>query len=514
MAFNQNSTNQGGFRPSMFRPKPSTVLAEKEIEYQQQMTNPNAQQPGQHQSNRQRKKNKNKQKDEARESIASYESKKQNDPNFKDLKLSTFATEWIEIVRKNISGDLTDFEKDLSSKIIRALVFKEDVQMLDSTIKEELASATQGGILLSTALRLLKTASSTQKMKDFSMTRLTEEIPNMEIPNFLNVVLSNIGKFSDDTYGNFRINSPVTTAKNRILKAMSATSQHLNDAFVAQKGKKQQLDQILKEPGAFYIYQDSDALDALKSYSRMYYEDSLRHINLVVKDAQQRPVYYFSLPFINFEKVTKGDQIAYLTKVANLTEVERLSVDNADALPDKLRTVKGLRDACASCVLFQNLNESFLDDVSISLKDYDASFDQNSLEFIRNAKISDILAYLEFIYIGDVLTVKDIIKNARTVYNFYIDRSLPYIKKNFKTSALSNSEFGTRAQLIEKKMQEYDTDRVEFSAISKFKENDLNVLGGLFGYIRNIRFKRAISQTLSASSDTILSSMVKNDLKY
>jgi ribosomal protein S18 len=514
MAFNQTQQTAGGFRPSMYRPKPSTVIAEKQNEYQQNMTNS---QPGQQpfQSNRSRKKNKNKQKDEARESIASYESKKQNDPNFKDLKLSTFATEWIEIVRKNITGDLTDFETDLSAKIIRALVFKEDVQMLDSSIKKELADSAHGGILLATALRLLKTSSSTQKMKDFSMTRLTEEIPNMEIPNFLNVVLSNVGKFSDDTFGNFRINSPVTTAKNRILKAMSTTKDHLSDSFVTQRDKKTELiNNILTQPNRLYIYQDSDALDMLKSYSKMYYEDSLRHINLVVKNQQQQPLYYFSLPFIDFERVSKADQIAYLKKVAQITEIQNISVDNAASLPTKLQTVKGLRDACAACVVFQNLNESFLDDVTIALKDYDSRFDDTAIAFISDTEIKTILDYLEFIYIGDILTVKDIIKNARIVYNFYIDRSLPYIKKNFKVSTLSNSEFGTRAQLIEKKNQEYDTDRVEFSAISKFKENDLNVLGGLFGFVRNIKFKRAISQTLSASSDTILSSMVKNDLKY
>jgi len=446
-----------------------------------------------------------KQKTEAREAIRNYEEKKK-DPSHKDITLQEFFTEWIETERKNMSGTLNDFEKDAIKKYLDFLLNSVDVKRITKQDKREVQDSTEAGLTLAVALRLLRTSSQTQKQMDNEFYRLTEEIEKMEVPSFYNTILSNIGKFSDETFGNFRIEYPLTRAKQKTLESILKIEAHVSDDLAFDRDKsREQFDQwitsIKHVDNNLFIFNEKDTTQYLKYHGRKEFD---KYRDKSYKIISNNKEIYLSFPQVKFPKITKQYVGTYLKMIEFM---------DSDISPE----VKKDRDGIIACLLFQLSNLDFVENPDYTIKEWMPYFKSSEFDFFNEIKIRDLYAYTNLTYTGDYLDNTALKHNAKVVYNYYMQTSYPWLKRNFNMTELTNSNFGSLAQLIEVKDDDpryWAANRRDFSAITKFKDKNLNVFGAVFNFLGKLEYKRKISSTLNSTTDNIISSFVQKDIKF
>jgi len=446
-----------------------------------------------------------KQKMEAREAIRNYEEKKK-DPSHKDITLQEFFTEWIETERKNMSGTLNDFEKDAIKKYLDFLTNSVDVKRMPKDDKKTIKNSTSAGLTLAVALRLLRTSSQTQKQMDNEFYRLTEEIEKMEVPSFYNTILSNIGKFSDETFGNFRIEYPLTRAKQKTLEAILLIEEHVRDELAFDRDKtRQQFDEwignIRTVDNNHFIFNEKDTTQYLKYHGRKEFE---KYRDKSYKITSNGKEIYLSFPQVKFPKITKQYVGNYLKMIEFMDS-------------DISTEVKKDRDGIIACLLFQLSNLEFVENPDYTIKEWMPYFANSEFDFFNDVKIRQLYDYTGLTYTGDYLDNTALKHNAKVVFNYYMQTAYPWLKRNFNMTELTNSNFGSLAQLIEVKDEDpryWAANRRDFSAITKFKDKNLNVFGAVFNFLSNLEYKRKISSTLNSTTDNIIASFVQKDIKY
>jgi len=253
-----------------------------------------------------------------------------------------------------------------------------------------------------------------------------------------------------------------------------------------------------------FIFQDADSVAYLKFKGKQVMNNTLKERFVIKLGTNEKLL--VSFPFFDIDSEFGVKTAAeYILLIAKFTDT---------IAGEQNQGIQMKRDTLIACILFQLANESFLEDVDLAVKTVFDYLGDDHYKFFNTIKIRELLQFAGLIYMGDYLNTRRIISNARVIYEHYLTKAYPYIKRNFKVNQLTNYEFGTAAQFIEKDFTKGKGDRIEFHAISKFKDKALNVFGGVLGFYKKLSFKREIVGNLAVSEDAILNSFVSKDIKY
>jgi len=457
-------------------------------------------------------KSKTPQKDEALEAIQNYKAKL--NAGYKDIKVSEFFTEWFEDERKNLNGDLSnDFENEIIKRYVTMLEGTEIFNKVTLENKQKrVTSSVSAGFTFALALRLLKTASKSQKTNQIELNKLIDHMEGFEVPSFYNVALSNVGKFSDPVYGNFRIQSPLLRSQQRMLKAMLHLSDYQTD-FICEENYTEgeefligDLMTKIREKGWHKcIFNDHDSVKFLKYVSKNvfdYYLDCKFRFNI---GTQENPkLWNFTFPKYDLKGITREKALEYLKEIDSMDSEDVTDV-NGNV------TMKNVRDYIAACIIFSIMDKRLMSD-KISVSQWDNRF--ANIASVKDAKVSQIIDYVGYYYIGDKLRFEHMVHNCKIIHDYYNDYGLPYLKPQVKMSHLDASEFGNTAQLIEPELDTGTISNPVFRALTKFGDTNLNVMGGIFNYVSRLDFKRNVKSVLNISKSNFYRSNVATDFKY
>lgn len=425
----------------------------------------------------------------------------------KDAEISGLFRDWIEPDRKNILITLDD---KLEDRAIETYQPKVEITIQDKRQEDKLTGLKNvftGGMKLSLGIRILRTLSQTQRLKVPKLQEIVQQIKDFEIPNSLNIIFGQVGKFTDESFGNGRIIGGNLVARRKIIescKLMDTYSTNTNWNYIQHEDWKKIMNGNIDIRNL--IWKDTDSLEWMKIQGAEVFE-SLNNMSIKLKYKENSDI-YIRYPNFNFESKSMVDLHTYLKQIKDMDFV----FENYDQVDFGYWNGRNARDTFGAFALVNCINgEFFKSKLSVG-----AFYDILKDTFLKDIGMKEILEFFNLTDAGLILSNDDVVGNAFEAFSIYNQRMYPLIKNTFKMTNLDNSEFGSISQVIEVDESEKHrkwSNNTDFSSISAFKNKTQVVLGGLIGYSKHLYFKRSLQGHLSANRGNIYGKLTSLDNK-
>lgn len=447
------------------------------------------------------------QRTEARSEIAKYEADKSKGVK-RDFELGSNFTEWVEEDRKNVLGFLEDnFDEYVVDRYKNALENVEDIMMLSTTKQTNAENGFKVGANVAVSLRLTASASNTQQNADRLFVNYNNNLESIKVPKFMNAVLSNLGKFTDPAFGNFRIVGPILKAKQRVVKSIQLMyAAGIRDISTVSTATAAQIATVCDGTitASTVLFGDRDSFNWLKEEAKLELQ-RLRKLIIHLPDGQQTTI-SISPPYID-----PDDEDFFIdhTRVVNfLHEMERWTSNTMDT--SNTYSMVQIRDRYIASVFILGTGYEFYKNKAMTLQNYDNRY--------RNAANNDLTMGDIFTYLGlfdgeRVFNSTCLNDNQAIAKQFYDDKAVPYLIRHVNMESLVRNEFGSYAQLVERENKGVRHKNVSVKSISKFTDTNSVVFGGVFSFIRELKFKRNVRSLFKTSEQNVVSQYVNNDIK-
>jgi hypothetical protein len=429
----------------------------------------------------------------------------------KKVNLEEYFMDYLEEDRKNLLMNIDfGFENVFSRRyenMIEDLCDQHRIGKNITLMKVIFHAAVKIGV----ASRLLITASNTDKNKDLKMKKFPYEIKQFLFPNAINIMLSNIGKFTDDVFGNARIISPMLIGKHKILDAIKvAYVDGIKDNF--QWKDDDLFNKMVSgnlSVGSF-IWMDRDMIGFFKFRSLELYNQmkSTEIFEFQWKKSDNTTVKVkATLPDYDFQNSNIESAKTYL----DLIDGWSFNFSNAENPWSGYQ----VNFVVVGLILLSLLNENWIQHPD---KKVGQIFDELKSTYAKNITLNEILNYFGYIDANKMMSKDQLINNALYIVEIYSDRLVPLLEFKFKMSDLTASEFGNDSQLIiadEKDWMKRRNENVPgYRAFSKKIPKNNVVMGGLFSYVKEVFFKQNLRSNLKVNRNNVFSELIRADLKY
>lgn len=420
--------------------------------------------------------------------------------DIKKTDLGNFFRDWIEGDKKNV---LITFNLHFEDDYINEYQFKieelVDLHYKGSRDEKTYSAYFQSGMKIAISLRLFRTIAQSQAVEDYKMKHFYEEMQRFEIPSSFNLILENIGKFTDEHLGNIRIVGLNMIAKIKIIEAMKLLYDVGVNEFI-HTGSQKDFDNLMKDmqgKGSF-IWKDRDSIKYMKERARALYED-LNKYNIPTENGLIR------IPYFDFDSKDPD------TLVSFINGIEKWEGKFQDInLPFQWLLGKRMNDVMASLVITNFINVNTIRKETNKLSDSIPSLKKT---WMKEATWKQFKVFINLYDIEEVLTKEDLIENGFICAKVYEEYMVPLLRREIKMVELTNSQFGNVGQLIENDRSMGTNITPAYKAISPFKDKNPVVLGAVFNFSKAIRFKRNLNGFLSTTKNNIIKSLILNDLK-